>query len=77
MLIRVCFKITTDFWSVIFFIPEVAGKSLEEIDRVFDLPWYQIGLKGGSVNAEYDPSHVKEVMEEKTSSAEYLERSKA
>lgn len=29
-----------------FFIPELAGKSLESIDAVFELPWYLIGRKG-------------------------------
>lgn len=29
-----------------FFLPELAGKSLEAVDRVFDLPWYLIGRKG-------------------------------
>ena len=29
-----------------FFIPELAGKSLESVDAVFQLPWYLIGLKG-------------------------------
>lgn len=28
------------------FLPELAGKSLESIDAVFNLPWWQIGLKG-------------------------------
>ena len=29
-----------------FFIPELAGKSLEAVDAVFDLPWHLIGRKG-------------------------------
>ena len=29
-----------------FCIPELAGKSLESIDAVFQLPWYLIGRKG-------------------------------
>ena len=29
-----------------FFLPELAGKSLEAVDAVFDLPWYVIGRKG-------------------------------
>lgn len=32
-------------WSW-FFLPELAGKSLEAVDRVFELPWYMIGRKG-------------------------------
>jgi hypothetical protein len=27
-------------------IPETAGRSLEEMDRLFHLPWYRIGLYG-------------------------------
>lgn len=27
-------------------LPELAGKSLESVDAVFDLPWYLIGRKG-------------------------------
>jgi hypothetical protein len=29
-----------------FCIPELAGKSLESIDAIFELPWYLIGRKG-------------------------------
>lgn len=29
-----------------FFLPELAGKSLESVDAVFELPWYLIGRKG-------------------------------
>ncbi|KAI6841893.1 MFS quinate transporter [Hortaea werneckii] len=29
-----------------FCLPELAGKSLESIDRVFEMPWYLIGRKG-------------------------------
>lgn len=29
-----------------FFLPELANKSLEAVDAVFALPWYQIGRKG-------------------------------
>jgi hypothetical protein len=29
-----------------FFVPELAGKSLEAVDAVFQLPWYLIGRKG-------------------------------
>lgn len=29
-----------------FFIPETAGRSLESMDRLFTLPWYQIGRYG-------------------------------
>ncbi|KAE8383820.1 general substrate transporter [Aspergillus bertholletiae] len=33
------------FW-VLFTVPETAGRSLETIDRLFELPWYKIGLYG-------------------------------
>lgn len=32
-----------------FFLPELANKSLEAVDAVFALPWYQIGRKGKSL----------------------------
>ena len=35
-----------------FFLPELAGKSLEACDRVFDLPWYLIGRKGKEMTAD-------------------------
>jgi hypothetical protein len=28
------------------FVPELAGKSLEAVDAVFELPWYLVGRKG-------------------------------
>ncbi|EEQ39843.1 Sugar (and other) transporter family protein [Clavispora lusitaniae] len=33
------------FW-VWFFVPEVAGRSLESMDEIFNLPWYLIGRRG-------------------------------
>lgn len=29
-----------------FSIPETSGRTLESMDRLFDLPWYRIGLYG-------------------------------
>ncbi|KAI5861509.1 putative MFS quinate transporter [Durotheca rogersii] len=29
-----------------FFVPETAGRSLESMNRLFELPWYKIGLHG-------------------------------
>ncbi|KAI0880539.1 putative MFS quinate transporter [Annulohypoxylon maeteangense] len=29
-----------------FFVPETAGRSLESMDRLFELPWYAIGRRG-------------------------------
>ncbi|EFQ36563.1 hypothetical protein CGRA01v4_13463 [Colletotrichum graminicola] len=31
---------------VVFSVPETAGRSLESMDRLFELPWYKIGLFG-------------------------------
>ncbi|KAJ5514599.1 Major facilitator superfamily domain general substrate transporter [Penicillium fimorum] len=41
------------FW-VWLFVPEAAGRSLETIDKMFDLPWYKIGLHGRKFAEEYD-----------------------
>lgn len=41
------------FW-VWLFVPEAAGRSLESIDKLFDLPWYKIGLHGKKFAEEYD-----------------------
>lgn len=32
-----------------FFLPETAGKSLESMDRMFELPWHVIGRKGAEL----------------------------
>lgn len=43
-----CFAVVTligGFW-VWFFVPETAGRSLESMDRLFELPWYKIGRYG-------------------------------
>lgn len=37
-----------------FCVPEAAGRSLESIDRLFDLPWYKIGLYGNKFAEEFD-----------------------
>ncbi|RWA03954.1 hypothetical protein EKO27_g11151 [Xylaria grammica] len=29
-----------------FFVPETGGRTLESMNRLFELPWYQIGLRG-------------------------------
>ncbi|KAM5451982.1 hypothetical protein McanCB49686_005446 [Microsporum canis] len=34
-----------------FFLPETAGKSLEAMDEMFNLPWYVIGRKGAALTA--------------------------
>jgi hypothetical protein len=37
-----------------FFVPETGGRSLESMDRLFDLPWYRIGLHGNKDAEEKD-----------------------
>ncbi|KAH8784620.1 quinate permease [Hyaloscypha finlandica] len=34
-----------------FFLPETAGKSLEAMDELFNLPWHMIGRKGAALTA--------------------------
>ncbi|CAI0651058.1 unnamed protein product, partial [Colletotrichum noveboracense] len=40
-----------------FFVPETAGRSLESMDRLFELPWYRIGLHGNADAEERDIVH--------------------
>lgn len=42
------------FWAW-FFVPEVAGRSLESMDEIFNLPWYMVGRKG----PELCPDHTE------------------
>ena len=53
---------------VFFSIPETAGRSLESMDRLFQLPWYKIGLHGNDdanaqdiIAATDEKSHVQHV----------------
>ncbi|KAK1579163.1 general substrate transporter [Colletotrichum navitas] len=39
---------------VFVFVPETAGRSLESMDRLFELPWYKIGLYGNRDAEERD-----------------------
>lgn len=45
-----------------FSIPETAGRSLESMDRLFELPWYKIGLHGNR-DADQRDQAVDEKME--------------
>jgi len=49
-----------------FFIPETAGRSLEGMDRLFTLKWYQIGRKG-----EKEADVLQHVHDEKMEQLEY------
>lgn len=40
------------FWAW-FFVPEVAGRSLESMEEIFSLPWYVIGRKGPKLCPDY------------------------
>lgn len=50
---------------VYFSVPETAGRSLESMDRLFELPWYKIGLYGNR-----DAEQRDQVMDEKMQMAE-------
>jgi len=47
-----------------FFIPETAGRSLEGMDRLFQLKWYQIGRLGQRDAQAHDGDAALEVMDE-------------
>lgn len=38
-------------------VPETGGRSLESMDRLFELPWYSIGLHGNRHAEEQDRAH--------------------
>jgi hypothetical protein len=40
-----------------FSVPETSGRSLESMDRLFDLPWYRIGLYGNRDADMQDAQH--------------------
>lgn len=63
------------FW-VWFSVPETAGRSLENMDRLFQLPWYRIGLHGNEDAERKDEAfnekeaavgaeHIDDVVDEK------------
>jgi hypothetical protein len=37
-----------------FTLPETAGRDLESMDRLFNLPWYKIGIYGNEAAEEED-----------------------
>lgn len=58
-----------------FTIPETAGRSLENIDALFKLPWYKIG-RYGQREAELDDQFAREkVLDEKKDRAVVVEHS--
>lgn len=40
-----------------FSVPETSGRSLESMDRLFDLPWYKIGLHGNQDAEQQDMAY--------------------
>lgn len=62
-----------------FSIPETAGRTLESMDRLFELPWYRIG-RYGNQDAEERDQVVDEKMEAMTSqhgTSQHVERKDA
>lgn len=56
-------------------VPEAAGRSLESIDKLFDLPWYKIGLYGKKFAEEYDrEQETREVQMKDDITVSYTER---
>jgi len=61
---------------VYFCLPELAGKSLESIDAIFELPWYMIGRKyklvegQGALSEMYDKHNEKQQVEERIEEAQ-------
>ncbi|KAI1073410.1 putative MFS quinate transporter [Whalleya microplaca] len=47
-----------------FFVPETGGRSLESMNRLFELPWYKIGLHGNE-----DADRMDQVINEKEADA--------
>lgn len=56
---------------VYFCLPELAGKSLESIDAIFELPWYMIGRKYKMVEGQ---GALSEMMDKHTEKQEVEER---
>jgi hypothetical protein len=53
-----------------FSVPETSGRSLESMDRLFDLPWYKIGLHGNQDAEQQDMAYnEKQRMAEETHGA--------
>jgi hypothetical protein len=56
-----------------FTIPETAGRSLESIDKLFELPWYKIG-RFGAKEAELSDQYEADKIDEKKSNVQIIER---
>ncbi|KAJ5640245.1 Major facilitator superfamily domain general substrate transporter [Penicillium longicatenatum] len=62
------------FW-VWFSVPETAGRSLESMDRLFALPWYQIGRHGNQDAEERDVA--MDTKMEMVGTSQHVERQEA
>ncbi|KAG2168175.1 hypothetical protein VTO58DRAFT_101022 [Aureobasidium pullulans] len=56
-----------------FTIPETSGRSLEGIDKLFELPWYKIG-RFGAQEAEISDQFEADKIEEKKANVQIIER---
>lgn len=66
------------FWAW-FFVPEVAGRSLESMEDIFNLPWYLVGRKGPELCPDHSElnrihfDHGVMSYEQKNNSQEFVE----
>ena len=58
---------------VYFFLPELANKSLESVDAVFELPWYLIGRKGKELTMNLGGATENAELKEKVDMVENVE----
>jgi sugar porter (SP) family MFS transporter len=56
-----------------FTIPETSGRSLESIDKLFELPWYKIG-RFGAPEAELSDQYEADKIDEKKANVQVIER---
>lgn len=57
-----------------FFVPETAGRSLESMDQLFELPWYKIGRYGNEDAEARDVVHQSKVDEAEAEQHGHVER---
>lgn len=59
-----------------FSVPETSGRSLESMDRLFDLPWYRIGLYGNQDAEQQDAamSEKQRIAEETHGAGQHVEK---
>lgn len=58
-----CVTIIGGLW-VWFFVPETAGRSLEDMSRLFELPWYKVGRYGNKFAEEQEAEERREDIDE-------------